>query len=71
MSEHDWMPTEMKGVIGIRVEEYERLKADSKRLDTMDSWTVGQWEEFYEFPLEEKNCRVRDVLRKLEEQDHE
>lgn len=33
MSEHNWMPTEMTGVIGLKVEEYERLKADSKRLD--------------------------------------
>ena len=35
MSERNWMPTDLKGVIGIKIEEYERLKKDSNRLDWM------------------------------------
>ena len=35
MNERDWMPTDLKGVIGIKIEEYKRLKVDSERLDWM------------------------------------
>ena len=46
--------------------EKELFWTDSKRLDAMDKWTIPQWEDFYDNPLEDEDCFVRDVIDKLE-----
>ncbi len=79
MSEQDWKPL-MKGVIGLKLKEYERLKAGSKRLEDLMAYLRADLDEFESDPIERMTWKdyergytdcLKDALKKLEEQDHE